>query len=140
MNELSYSYVAQTKNIDNTPPNWAKANLQILVEELLDPLREAWGSPILVRSGYRSEKLNRAVKGSKTSAHPIGFAVDIVPVNRKMEEFKRFVLNFLKDKAFDQCILESIGIPGTAEYIEWVHLGLFNRKGQQRRMTFEIKQ
>lgn len=58
-------------NINNTPPSFIKENLQKLIE-FLNPLREAWGSPIIITSGYRSQELNKVLKGSSTSAHCYG--------------------------------------------------------------------
>jgi len=54
----------------------------------LDPLREAWGSDLLLTSAFRGEALNNAVGGSKTSAHSQAYAADLVPRNGKIEEFK----------------------------------------------------
>lgn len=59
--ELSSSATAVRKGIDNTPDARVKANLTALVANVLDPVRERYGKPIVVTSGYRSEKLNRAI-------------------------------------------------------------------------------
>lgn len=68
ISELCKSDTAKQLRIDNTPSEKIKGNLTKLIE-FLNPLREAWGSPIKVTSGYRCPKLNRAVGGSTTSAH-----------------------------------------------------------------------
>ena len=60
-------------------------------------MREAWGSDIIVTSGYRSATLNKAIGGSNTSAHSQGYAVDLVPVGRSINEFALFVLHWLND-------------------------------------------
>ena len=75
----------------------------------MNPLRKAWGSGIRIASGYRCPRLNAVVKGSPTSAHKIGYACDCIPVNGKQAEFEKFVVNYLKDKNFDQCIKEKSG-------------------------------
>ncbi len=77
INELSLSQVAAARGIDNTPPLEIIDSLEILICSLLDPIREQWGSPILVNSGYRSLRLNRAVGGVATSQHVKGQAADI---------------------------------------------------------------
>ncbi|MCI9284321.1 MAG: peptidase M15 [Muribaculaceae bacterium] len=77
IDELTRSTVARIKHIDNTPPAEAVANLTALVDNILDPLRWAWGRPIAVTSGYRCHALNRAVGGSPTSHHLRGMAADI---------------------------------------------------------------
>ena len=129
--ELSYSKTAEEKNINNSPD----INIQKHLEELikfLNPLREAWGGPILVSSGFRCPELNKAVNGSETSAHLIGYAVDLVPANGKMDSFKEFIVDYMKIRMFDQCIIEKSG------KTEWIHIGLYNAKGQQRKMIFNI--
>ena len=129
--ELSYSKTAEEKNINNSPD----INIQKHLEELikfLNPLREAWGEPILVSSGFRCPELNKAVNGSETSAHLIGYAVDLVPANGKIDEFKKFIVDYMKIRMFDQCIIEKSG------KTEWIHIGLYNAKGQQRKMIFNI--
>ena len=75
--ELCKSSTATQKGIDNTPNSEIVSNLKNLVEYILDPLREKYGKPILVNSGYRSPALNKAVNGSKTSQHMKGLAADI---------------------------------------------------------------
>lgn len=131
--ELCYSDTAKALKIDNTPTKEIEENLKLLVECLLDPLRKAWGSAILVNSGYRCEILNRAVGGSKTSVHRLGWAADIRPKNGKMEEFKKFVVEFLQMKFWDQCILERDG------KTEWIHIGLYNGSRKQRKQIFNIE-
>ena len=126
--ELCYSDVAKSKGIDNSPTTEVRANLVTLVNNLLDPLREAWKSPIMVTSGYRCGVLNKAVGGSTTSAHLYGLAVDIVPVNGRIKEFKEFCATYFADKKqrFDQVILETKGTS------EWVHIGLSTKDGRKR--------
>ena len=129
--ELCESDTAKKYGIDNTPNSIVISHLQQLIN-FLNPLREAWGSAIRVSSGYRCEKLNRFVGGSKTSSHLIGYGVDLIPVNGKMDAFKKFIIDYMKNKMFDQCIIEKSG------KTEWVHIGLYNLKGQQRKMIFNI--
>ncbi|MGN0214020.1 MAG: D-Ala-D-Ala carboxypeptidase family metallohydrolase [Muribaculaceae bacterium] len=76
-NELVASATAQARGIDNTPSADAKAALARLVENVLDPLREAFGAPIYVNSGYRCRLLNTLVGGVKCSQHLRGEAVDV---------------------------------------------------------------
>lgn len=75
--ELCKSSTAKKLNIDNTPTAEIKENLTVLIEECLDPIREAFGVPIMVTSGYRCPPLNAACGGSPTSEHKTGFAADI---------------------------------------------------------------
>lgn len=131
IDELCASDTAKKYGIDNTPNPTIITRLQRLIN-FLNPIREAWGSAIKVTSGYRCEKLNCLVGGSKTSSHTIGYGVDLIPLNGRMSEFKKFIVDYMKNKMFDQCIIEKSG------KTEWVHIGLYNLKGQQRRMIFNI--
>ena len=133
--ELCYSDVAKNKGIDNSPTTDVRANLVTLVNNLLDPLREAWKSPIKVTSGYRCGVLNRAVGGSTTSAHLYGCAADIVPLNGKIAEFKEFCRDYFGNRRhlFDQVILEDNGKS------EWVHIGLKTKDGRKRGQLMEFK-
>ena len=125
--ELCRSDTAIEKGIDNTAPPQVRVNLSILVNNLLDPLREAWRSPIKVTSGFRCGVLNRAVGGASTSAHLYGYAADVVPMNGNMSEFKEFVTRWAQGKKFDQILLEK-----DSKGREWVHIGYKNGKGLQR--------
>lgn len=135
--ELTHSDTAIALGIDNTPNSEIKEHLIQLINELLDPLREAWGSGIKVTSGYRCARLNKALKGSSpTSAHLIGYASDLVPMNGSITEFKRFAVKWLKENniKFDQCICETNGRGS-----QWVHLGLYNLAMEQRKQFLNMK-
>ena len=75
--ELCKSSTAAAKGIDNTPNSEVIANLTVLVDKILDPLRVRYGKPITVNGGYRCPELNAACGGSPTSEHKTGFAADI---------------------------------------------------------------
>ena len=77
INELCYSDTAQANGINNTPNATQRNALTALVDTVLDPLRRAWGKPILVNSGYRCPALNKAVGGVASSQHLRGEAADI---------------------------------------------------------------
>lgn len=81
LHELSGSSTAARMGLDNTPTAEARANLTALVENVLDPLRRAWGRPLRVTSGYRCAAVNRAVGGVPTSMHLSGHAADITTGN-----------------------------------------------------------
>lgn len=131
--ELCNSTTAKKRGIPNVPTAEVKKHLTELVETLLDPLREAWGSSIKVTSGYRSSALNKVVGGSTTSAHNSGYAADMVPANGKITEFKEFVKKWLADKKFDQYINEFSGSS------QWVHLAVKNNLGAQRKQYLLYK-
>lgn len=134
--ELTYSASARRKNIDNTPNEEITAHLNELIG-VLDRIREDWGSAIIVSSGYRCERLNKLIGGAKNSAHKYGWAVDIEPKNGKNKEFLKFFEKWLLDnnQPWDQLINEYPvdGVPA------WIHFGLKNKDGKQRRQVFTIK-
>lgn len=110
--ELTKSSTAKSKGIDNTPTKEIEENLKELVEKVLDPLRELYGKPIYINSGYRCPELNKAVGGSNTSQHMTGCAADIT-AGSKEENEKLF--NLIKDNLkFDQLIDE--------KNFQWVHV------------------
>lgn len=77
LTELTRSATARRLGIDNTPSPEAVAALTQLVDNVLDPLREAWSAPLYVTSGYRCPALNRAVGGVPHSQHILGQAADV---------------------------------------------------------------
>lgn len=110
--ELTKSSTAEAKGIDNTPTPEVERNLTALVENVLDPLREIYGKPITVNSGYRCPELNKAVGGSATSDHVKGFAADITAGSK--EENER-LFNIIKHNFhFSQLIDE--------KNFSWVHV------------------
>lgn len=132
LEEFLASKTARDNKIDNSP-SWEVVNNLHELAQFLDGLREKWGSGIRVSSGFRCEKLNKAVNGAPTSLHQKGFAADLQPVNGKFEEFKKCVIEWIKDKDFDQCILEKNG-----KGVYWIHIGLYNNAGKQRKYIFSM--
>lgn len=80
ISELTRSSTAEKYNIDNTPDEESLKNLDLLITNLLDPIRTKFGHPIRVSSGYRSETLNShpKIKGANQSQHLKGEAADLV--------------------------------------------------------------
>lgn len=75
--EFEHSDTAYRHAIDNSIPEAVRKNIAALVDTVLDPLRQAWGQPITVTSGYRCPAVNKAVGGVPTSMHLSGHAADI---------------------------------------------------------------
>lgn len=121
--ELTTSSTATRLKIDNTPTEEVVNNLESLVNNILDKIREAYGKPITVNSGYRCPKLNTAIGGSKTSQHITGKAADITVGNRQAN---RSLFQFIQklDLPFDQLI---------DEYnYKWVHISYDPNKNRKQ--------
>ena len=89
VSELCASATALREGIDNRPSKCAYHLLHVLVDQLLDPIREAWGEPIVVSSGYRCKQLNALVGGAKYSHHILGCAADITAPLLSPQEGKK---------------------------------------------------
>lgn len=89
LEELCASSTAKRLGIENVPPQNVVINLRALCRNVLQPLRKAWGSPIIVTSGYRCKRLNDAVKGASNSDHLYGCAADIRTVSDLPADNKR---------------------------------------------------
>lgn len=124
--EMTKSNTATAKGIDNTPDQTITDNLTKLIEAVLDPLREWYGKPIIVNSGYRCEALNKAIGGAKSSQHMLGEAADITAGSKEENEE---LFNYIKDNLeFDQLINESD--------FSWVHVSY--REGRLRKQVLEL--
>ena len=110
LEELISSPTARRLGINNNPSAQIVAALQLLVTNVLDPLREEWGAPIIVTSGYRSPQLNVVVGGARSSQHLLGQAADIRP--RDPAQFQRLV-DFLKAHQLTDQLLTGNG---------WLHI------------------
>lgn len=84
--EMVKSDTADRLGIDNRLPRELLANAGYLIEKVLDPVREWYGKPIYVNSGYRCEALNKAVGGVADSYHLTGCAADIDTYSKEGNE------------------------------------------------------
>lgn len=125
ISELTASSTADKKGIDNTPSPEVIENLNNLIVNVLNPLRETYGKPILISSGYRSYELNRAVGGSNNSQHLTGEAADLVPATSGKGELDKIFNTAKQLNNFDQLILEE-----NAKGNRWVHISF--SKNRQR--------
>jgi hypothetical protein len=133
LDELTGSETASRLGIDNTPGSEAAARLAVLAERLLDPVRELWGGPRAVNSGFRCGAVNRAVGGAATSGHLSGEAADITTGSR---EGNRRLFGMIRAAAartppgieFDQLIDER-------DY-SWLHISY--RSGANRRQILHL--
>ena len=122
MGELTRSAEAVRLGIDNVPPPEVKVRLSALITRLLDPVRELWGGPITVNSGFRCPVLNKAVGGVPSSQHVRGEAVDIT-VGSPEENRRLFGLILSSGLDFDQLIDE--------RNYAWIHLSYATKNRKQ---------
>lgn len=123
--ELCASATAKARGISNVPTATVTSNLQALATNVLQPLRDAYGKPIVINSGYRCPKLNAAVGGVKNSQHLTGQAADI---RCNSPETRKWIFNYIKDHlTFDQLILEH-----TSSGSYWVHVS-YCKSGKNRK-------
>jgi hypothetical protein len=130
LSEVTRSNTAKRLNISNEPSHGHLRNLQSLVGDLIQPMRDAIG-PIRISSGYRNPELNRAIGGSHKSQHCKGEALDIqFWKNGKMcnKEIYDYILN--SNLEFDQMINEFD--------FSWIHISL-KSKGNRRQVLEAYK-
>jgi uncharacterized protein YcbK (DUF882 family) len=125
--ELLKSDTAVKQQLWNGANREAEENLRSLVEQVLDPLREAYGKPIRVNSGYRCPRLNTLVGGSINSQHMRGEAADIQPVASNDDGLHEMARILIDNGKFDQLIIYPTFI-----HVSWKRLG-WNRKQVLRR-------
>lgn len=109
--------------ISNIPDDGVKENLVALITNVLDPVRQKYGKPIKVNSGYRSKQVNAAVKGASSSQHVSGEAADI-SAGDPAENKKLFEI--ISTMNFDQCINEF--------NYSWVHVSFSRKKNRKQRL------
>jgi len=117
LSEFTRSETAKRKGINNEPSREHFDNLLYLVETICQPVRDHFGKPVRVTSGYRSPDLNKAIGGSRTSQHCKGEAVDMEIAGVSNKELADWIVNNCK---FDQVILEFYN-PAEGENSGWVH-------------------
>jgi zinc D-Ala-D-Ala carboxypeptidase len=132
LDELTRSEKAKALRINNSPNALQLANLKALAENILQPLRDGVGFPIAISSGLRVPALNAAVKGSKTSQHTTGEAVDINVPGRNKIIFDWIVNNL----DFDQIIWEF----GTDAEPNWVHVSYKKNEVNRKQKLKAIKE
>ena len=129
--EIMRSETAKRKGISNMPTEEHLENFKLLAEKVFEPIREHFKVPIHISSGYRSKALNTAIKGSLSSQHCSGEAIDIDMDGTSITNAQIF--NYIKDNlSFDQLIWEF----GTDKNPDWVHVS-YESTGKQRKQILK---
>ena len=128
LKEATKSNTATRLGIKNEPEQWEVNNLRAIAENIFQPVRDHFGVPIGVSSGYRCKELNTAIGGSKYSQHMIGEALDIdADIYGKVTNAEIF--NYIKNNLeWDQMIWEF----GDDEEPNWVHVS-YKEAGTNRK-------
>ena len=125
LEELIKSSTATKLNIDNNPTEEITSNLLELSTKILQPIRNVYGKPIVISSGYRCTKLNKAVGGVSTSQHVKGEAADIDTVSDTVQHNKE-LFKLIEKRVKDGTIIVGQLID---EYnYNWIHVSLPNSK------------
>jgi len=130
LNEVIKSNTAIKKGIDNSPTQEHLESLKLLAENIFQPIREHFGVPIGISSGYRSEALNRIIGGSSTSQHCKAEALDLdADIYGKITN--KQIFDFIKDNLdFDQLINEF-------DY-SWIHVS-YKKEGNRKQILKAYK-
>ena len=123
-----YSITATRRGIDNTPNDEQLNNMELIAEEVFEPLRVWVGGPIKINSFFRSPELNKAIGGSGKSQHCKGQAIDIDDTFHKATNAEMY--HWIKDNLdFDQMIWEF----GNDDNPDWVHVSYVSPEENRKR-------
>ena len=133
LGELTRSEAAKRAGISNTPTAEHIENMKKLATNIFQPIREHFGVPIFISSGYRSKELNSKIGGSSTSQHSSGEAIDIDMDGSSSGVTNKQVFDYIKTNLnFDQLIWEF----GSKNNPDWVHVS-YESTGKQRKQVLK---
>jgi hypothetical protein len=132
--EATHSDTAKRLKIKNDPTEEHLVNMVLIAEKVFQPLREWCEHPIRVNSMYRSPALNTALRGSKTSQHRFGQALDLDTLGEKSNAD---LFNYISEHlSYDQLIWEA----GTDTDPDWIHVSYVNEeKNRKQRLKMKRK-
>ena len=123
-----YSITATRRGIDNTPNDEQLKNMELIADEVFEPLRAYVGGPIKINSFFRSPDLNTAIGGSSKSQHCKGQAIDIDDTYGRMTNAEMY--HWIKEHLeFDQMIWEF----GDDDNPDWVHVSYVSPEDNRNR-------
>ena len=130
-----YSITATRRGIDNTPNDEQLKNMELVAEEVFEPLRTYVGGPIKINSFFRCPELNTAIGGSHKSQHCKGQAIDIDDKYGRMTNAEMF--HWIKENLeFDQMIWEF----GDDANPDWVQVGYVSQEENRNRCLKAYKE
>ena len=130
--EATHSDYAQQFKIDNKPKTEHIKNMEVIAEKVFEPLREWVEGPIKVNSMFRSENLNRSIKGSPSSNHLTGNAIDLTTMGGKSN---LDMFHYIKDNLDLHQLIWEFGI----EQPNWIHVSYKNKKDNKKEVLVTRK-
>jgi len=138
LSEMIKSDIAIRHGIKNYPTDGHLGNMIMWAENIFQPIRDYFGEPIFISSGYRSRELNNLISGSLQSQHCVGQAGDIDQDHRMTmvsnADVFDFVLNYLD---YDQLILE---YPDEYDNPSWVHVSYISEEKNRNQPLVAVKE
>ena len=124
LDEMVKSQTALRLGLDNTPDTDEMKSLLALCENVLEPVRIHWATPVVVNSGFRALRVNRAIGSRDSSQHAKGEAADI-----EIPGIDNLVLYYwiAEELDFDQLILECYNGEPSSGWVHVSYVGLENR-------------
>lgn len=135
LSEFTKSQTAIRLNIDNKPGDVHIANLILVANNILEPVRKHFDQPVIITSGFRSVPLCAAIGSSKFSQHALGQAVDFEVIGVDNFDVANFIFENLP---FDQLILEyyEAGVPNSG----WVHCSYTTVNSRRTALIYDGKE
>lgn len=129
LNEIIASSTASKYGINNTPNAAQLECITKLVTTVLQPIRDAFGAPIIIDSGFRCPALNKKVGGVANSDHRYGAAADIHTKSDSLADNKKLwdLIIKLKDEGKISCrqIIWEHGKKNVGP--SWIHVSVNNK-------------
>ena len=130
-----YSITAIRRGINNVPNDEQLTNMELVAEEVFEPLRSWVGGPIKINSFFRSPDLNKAIGGSGKSQHCHGQAIDLDDTFGRATNAEMY--HFIKEHLdFDQMIWEF----GDDDNPAWVHVSWVSHRTNRKKLTVAYKE
>lgn len=129
--ELCNSATARSKGIENKPNRSEIMNLEYLAVKLLQPIRDFFGEPIVVNSGFRSAALNAAVGGSPTSFHRYGMAADIQFRKDSMHRLIEIFSYVYSQLPYTELIAEELPYG-------WIHVAIAKGREHEKQLKYKF--
>ena len=136
LSEVTKSNTAMRRGIDNSPTETHIENLKYIAEKVFQPIRNHFGVPIYISSGYRSQALNEVIGGSPRSFHSHGMALDLDQDGRNRGVSNADVFFYIKEcLPFTELIWEF----GDENNPNWVHVAIAEGREDEKKIKIAEK-